>query len=319
MNLLVTGGSGFIGSNFIRTVINKPQITKLVNMDCMTYAANPKNLEDINNHPKYIHRQGDIRFMNAVHDTFYAHNISHVIHFAAESHVDNSIQGPKVFVETNVMGTFNLLECAKKYNIKRFHHVSTDEVYGELGKTGKFKPTSPYDPKNPYSATKAASDFLVRSYGNTFGLNYTLSNCSNNYGPRQDEEKFIPVVIKSLLFEEKIPVYGGGRNIRDWIYVKDHCEAVWKIFTRGKRGETYLVGANNEKTNLQIVKAICKEFGVNPKDSIKFVQDRAGHDFRYAIDASKLEKELNWKPKKDFTKGLKETVKWYKELWADEL
>jgi len=319
MNLLVTGGSGFIGSNFIRTVINKPQISKLVNLDCLTYAADPENLRDVEAHPKYIHRQGDIRFMASVHDAFYAHNISHVVHFAAESHVDNSIEGPKVFVETNVIGTFNLLECAKKFQVKRFHHVSTDEVYGELGKTGKFKPTSPYDPKNPYSATKAGADFLVRAYGHTFGLNYTLSNCSNNYGPRQDKEKFIPVVIRSLLLGDKVPVYGSGDNIRDWIYVDDHCKAVWKIFTRGKSEETYLVGANNEKTNLQIIEAICKELSLNPKDSIKFVKDRAGHDFRYAIDASKIEQKLGWKPQKDFQQGLKETVKWYKKKLKNEL
>ena len=315
MNLLVTGGSGFIGSNFVRAVINKPQITKLVNLDCMTYAADPENLKDIESNPKYIHRQGDIRFMNAVNDAFYAHDITHVIHFAAESHVDNSINGPKAFVETNIIGTFNLLECARKYNTKRFHHISTDEVYGQLGKTGKFKSTTAYNPQNPYSATKASSDFLVRSYGHTFGLNYTLSNCSNNYGPRQNEEKFIPVVIKSLLNGDKIPVYGTGSNVRDWIHVKDHCDAVWKIFTRGKRGETYLVGANNERTNLQIVQTICEEMNLNPKDHIKYVNDRAGHDFRYAIDASKIQKELGWKPKKDFNKGIKETIEWYKKKY----
>ena len=319
MNLLVTGGSGFIGSNFIRSIINKPQISKLINLDCLTYAADEENLKDLKRHPKYIHRQGDIRFLRSVQDAFYAHDVSHVIHFAAESHVDNSINGPRIFVETNVVGTLNLLECARKYDIKRFHHVSTDEVYGELGKKGKFKPTSPYDPKNPYSATKAGADFLVRSYGHTFGLNYTLSNCSNNYGPRQNKEKFIPVVIKSLLLGDKVPIYGQGDNIRDWIHVNDHCNAVWKIFTRGKKGETYLVGANNEKTNLQIVEAICAELKLDPKKSIKFVADRAGHDFRYAIDASKLEKELKWKPKRDFKQGIKETVKWYKEKLRDEL
>jgi len=315
MNLLVTGGSGFIGSNFIRSIINKPQISKLVNLDCMTYAADEGNLKDIESNNKYIHRSGDIRFIKAVNDAFYAHNITHVIHFAAESHVDNSINGPRTFVETNIIGTFNLLECAKKYNTKRFHHISTDEVYGQLGKTGKFKPTTPYNPQNPYSATKASSDFLVRSYGHTFGLNYTLSNCSNNYGPRQNREKFIPVVIESLLNKDKVPVYGNGKNVRDWIHVKDHCDAVWKIFTRGKRGQTYLVGSNNEKTNLQVVETICKEIGLNPKDYIKFVQDRAGHDFRYAIDASKVKNELGWKPKKDFNKGIKETIEWYKKKY----
>ena len=315
MNLLVTGGSGFIGSNFIRSIINKPQISKLVNLDCMTYAADEENLKDIESHEKYIHRSGDIRFINAVNDAFYAHDITHVIHFAAESHVDNSIKGPRTFIETNIIGTFNLLECAKKYNTKRFHHISTDEVYGQLGKTGKFKSTTPYNPQNPYSATKASSDFLVRSYGHTFGLNYTLSNCSNNYGPRQNREKFIPVVIKSLLNGDKVPVYGSGKNIRDWIHVKDHCDAVWKIFTRGKREQTYLVGSDNEKTNLQVVEIICKEMGLNPKDHIKYVQDRMGHDFRYAIDASKIKNDLGWKPKKDFNKGIKETIEWYKKKY----
>jgi dTDP-glucose 4,6-dehydratase len=319
MNLLVTGGSGFIGSNFVKLVLNKPQVSKLVNLDCMTYAADPENLKDIENHPKYIHRQGDIRFMSSVYDTFYAHDITHVVHFAAESHVDNSIKGPKAFVDTNIIGTFNILECARKYNIKRLHHVSTDEVYGELGKKGKFKPSSPYDPKNPYSATKAAADFLVRAYGHTFGLNYTLSNCSNNYGPHQNVEKFMPVVIKSLLQGDRVPVYGKGDNIRDWIYVKDHCEAIWKIFTKGKNGETYLVGSDNEQTNLQIINLICDILGLDPKESIKFVKDRAGHDFRYAIDATKIKKELNWKPKKDFRKGLEDTIKWYKYKLRNEL
>jgi dTDP-glucose 4,6-dehydratase len=253
-----------------------------------------------------------------VHDAFYAHDITHVAHFAAETHVDNSIESPRAFIDTNIIGTFNLLECAKKFKVKRFHHISTDEVYGQLGKTGKFSPLSPYDPQNPYSATKASSDFLVRSYGHTFGVNYTISNCSNNYGPFQNEEKFIPVVIKSLLSGDKVPVYGKGDNVRDWIYVNDHAQAVWKILTRGKRGETYLVGANNEKTNLQIIKDICGILNLNPKESIEFVKDRAGHDFRYAIDASKTKKELKWVPKKSFENGLKETIKWYTKKLKEE-
>ena len=319
MNLLVTGGCGFIGSNFIKLVLNNKRINKLVNVDSLTYAADKANLSDIENDPKYIFRQSDISNYSDIYDAFYAHDITHVVHFAAETHVDNSIEGPRAFVDTNVVGTFNLLECAKKFSVKRFHHVSTDEVYGELGKKGKFKPDSPYDPQNPYSATKAASDFLVRSYGHTFGVNYTISNCSNNYGPHQNFEKFIPVVIKSLLRGDKVPVYGKGDNIRDWIHVGDHGRAVWKILTQGKKGETYLVGANNEKTNLQIVKAICKLLNLNPEESISFVKDRAGHDFRYAIDASKTTKELNWNPKKDFETGLKETIEWYTKNLNEEL
>lgn len=319
MNLLVTGGYGFIGSNFIDLVIEKNRINKLVNVDCLTYAADKNNLKHLENHPKYIFNQTNISDYSSLYDSFYIHDITHVVHFAAETHVDNAIEGPKAFVNTNVVGTFNLLECAKKFAIKRFHHVSTDEVYGELGKTGKFKPNSPYDPKNPYSATKAASDFLVRSYGHTFGVNYTISNCSNNYGPHQNSEKFMPVVIKSLLRGDRVPIYGKGDNIRDWIHVKDHGRAIWKILTQGKKSETYLVGANNEKTNLQIVKAICKLLNLNPEESIEFVKDRAGHDFRYAIDASKITKELNWNPKKDFETGLKETIEWYTKNLKDEL
>ena len=319
MNLLVTGGCGFIGSNFIKLVLKERRVSKLVNIDCLTYAADKNNLKDIENNPKYIFRHSDISDYSAVYDAFYTHDITHVAHFAAETHVDNSIEGPRAFVDTNVVGSFNLLECARKFNTKRFHHVSTDEVYGELGKTGKFKPDSPYDPKNPYSATKAASDFLVRSYGHTFGVNYTISNCSNNYGPHQNSEKFMPVVIKSLLRGDKVPIYGKGNNIRDWIHVTDHGRAIWKILTQGKNGETYLVGANNEKTNLQIVEAICKLLNLNLEKSIEFVADRAGHDFRYAIDASKVTRELNWHPKKDFETGLKETIEWYTKTPKDEL
>ena len=318
MNLLVTGGYGFIGSNFIKLIIGKNRVNKLVNIDSLTYAADKRSLKEIEGDPKYVFRHSDIKDYSDVYDAFYAHDITHVAHFAAETHVDNSIEGPKAFVDTNIIGTFNLLEGARKFKTKRFHHVSTDEVYGELGKTGKFKPDSPYDPKNPYSATKAASDFLVRSYGNTFGVNYTISNCSNNYGPHQNSEKFIPVVIKSLLRGDKVPVYGKGENIRDWIHVKDHGRAIWKILTQGKNGETYLVGANNEKTNLQIVKAICKLLNLNPEESISFVTDRAGHDFRYAIDASKTTTELNWNPKKNFEAGLKETIEWYTKNQIEE-
>jgi len=317
MNLLVTGGCGFIGSNFIHEVINKKKICKLVNVDCLTYASDKNNVRELESHPKYIFNKVDIADERALKDTFYKHDITHVVHFAAETHVDNSITGPFPFLKTNVIGTFNLLELSRKYNIERFHHVSTDEVYGALGKTGKFKPSTPYDPKNTYSATKASSDMLVRSHGHTFDVPFTISNCSNNYGPHQNYEKFIPVVINSILEEKKIPVYGSGKNIRDWIYVKDHCKAIWTIFTKGKSGETYLVGTSNEKTNIEIIYEICEALNVNPKDHISFVKDRKGHDFRYAIDATKLKRNLGWKPKMDFKKGIKKTVKWYEKKFED--
>jgi dTDP-glucose 4,6-dehydratase len=262
---------------------------------------------------KYILNKVDLADYKNVKDVFYKHDITHVVHFAAESHVDNSIAGPLPFIKTNIVGTFNLLECARDLGVKRFHHVSTDEVYGELGKTGKFKPNSPYDPKNPYSATKASSDMLVRAYGHTYGLPYTISNCSNNYGPRQHKEKFLPVVINSLLRGDKIPVYGKGNNIRDWIYVKDHCEAIWKTLLKGKLGRTYLVGSNCEKTNLQIIHEVCSIMMVDPKSVISFVEDRKGHDFRYAIDSTRIKRELGWKPKVNLKSGLMKTIEFYQE------
>jgi len=312
MNLLVTGGCGFIGSNFIHYVIKKNCIKKLINFDCLSYAADLDNVHEIEKNPKYALVKGDLKNFSHIFDAIYKNDISHVVHLAAETHVDNSIMAPDVFIESNIVGTFNLLKVARDLNLKRLHHVSTDEVYGELKEKGKFKETTPYDPRNPYAASKASADFLVRSYVNTYNLPATISNCSNNYGPRQHKEKLIPTIINSVLNGNKVPVYGKGLNIRDWIYVEDHCRALWKILKKGKIGETYNVGADNEKKNIDIVKTICKVLNTSPKEHIEYVEDRAGHDFRYAIDNSKIKEELKWYPKHNFKKAIKKTVKWYK-------
>jgi dTDP-glucose 4,6-dehydratase len=312
MNLLVTGGCGFIGSNFIDHIIEKKQIYRLVNVDCLSYAGSLDNTKKFKNHPKYLFEKYNLSNYPQVYDTFYKYDITHVVHLAAETHVDNSISDADAFLEANVLGTHNLLKAALKFKIERFHHVSTDEVYGHLEKGDKkFSESTPYDPRNPYSASKAASDFLVRSYFHTHGLPVTISNCSNNYGPNQHKEKFIPTVIDSLLHEALIPVYGKGDNIRDWIYVKDHCKAIWKILTKGKTGETYLVGAECEKTNLEIIYIICKILGKDPNEHISFVKDRLGHDFRYAINNCKIFKNLKWKSSTSLEKGLRKTIKHY--------
>jgi len=312
MRLLVTGGAGFIGSNFIKYVLDtQDSIESLLNVDCLTYASNEKNCEEFKSNPKYSFRHLDITRGPQVNDAFRRYSPTHVVHFAAESHVDNSIKNPSIFLETNVMGTSNLLRAALQYKVGRFHHISTDEVYGSLGDKGKFKETTPYDPKNPYSASKAASDHLVRAFGHTFGLPYTISNCSNNYGPNQHKEKFIPTILRNLVAGNKIPVYGQGTNVRDWIYVEDHCSAVWKILKEGKEGETYNVGSNCEKTNLEVIEAICEVMNLEPSSCIEFVKDRAGHDFRYAINASKIRSKLSWKPLHTFRKGLVKTISHY--------
>ncbi len=312
MRLLVTGGAGFIGSNFIKYVLDtQDSIESLLNVDCLTYASNEKNCEQFKSNPKYSFRHLDITRGPQVNDAFRRYSPTHVVHFAAESHVDNSIKNPSIFLETNVMGTSNLLRAALQYKVGRFHHISTDEVYGSLGDKGKFKETTPYDPKNPYSASKAASDHLVRAFGHTFGLPYTISNCSNNYGPNQHKEKFIPTILRNLVAGNKIPVYGQGTNVRDWIYVEDHCSAVWKILKEGKEGETYNVGSNCEKTNLEVIEAICEVMNLEPSSCIEFVKDRAGHDFRYAINASKIRSKLSWKPLHTFRKGLVKTISHY--------
>jgi dTDP-glucose 4,6-dehydratase len=332
LNLLITGGAGFIGSNVIHHAIEKPEISKLINLDCLTYAGHLENLEKVSRHPKYFFEKVDLRDKAAVLRVVEKHEITHVMHLAAESHVDRSISGPDDFIQTNVIGTFNLLEAVRANWEKRkaeggrrkiefrFHHVSTDEVFGSLGSTGFFTETTPYSPNSPYSASKAASDMLVRAYHHTYGLPAVITNCSNNYGPFQFPEKLIPVVIQSVLARKPIPVYGDGMNVRDWLYVRDHAEALWTVLTRGKTGETYNIGGHNEWANLKIVELICDladelkpELGGNSRKLISFVKDRPGHDRRYAIDAGKIQRELGWTPAHKFEDGIRETVEWYIE------
>jgi dTDP-glucose 4,6-dehydratase len=328
MNLLVTGGAGFIGSNLLHHITERPELERLVNLDCLTYAGHLLNLESVSKHPKYIFEKVDLRDKPAVVEVVQHHSITHVMHLAAESHVDRSITGPADFIHTNVVGTFNLLEACRAqwlspssrntHHASRFHHVSTDEVYGSLGATGHFTETTPYSPNSPYSATKAASDMLVRAYHHTYGLPVVITNCSNNYGPYQFPEKLIPVVIQSVLGRKPVPVYGDGLNVRDWLYVRDHAEALWVVLTRGRTGETYNIGGHNEWANLRIVELICDyideiapQLGGNSRKLITFVKDRPGHDRRYAIDASKIKRELAWVPAHKFEQGLRETVRWY--------
>ncbi|MBE6443054.1 MAG: dTDP-glucose 4,6-dehydratase [Alphaproteobacteria bacterium] len=329
--ILITGGAGFIGSNFVPYFCAKYPEYNVINLDKLTYAGNLDNLKECDNMSNYRFVQGDICDENLIEQLFTENDIQGVIHFAAESHVDNSIKGPRAFINTNIVGTFNLLEAARKhwmeapnkfksgYENCRFHHISTDEVYGTLGNDGMFEETTPYAPNSPYSASKASSDFLVRAYHHTFGMNVTTSNCSNNYGPKQHHEKLIPHIISKALAEQALPVYGKGLNIRDWLYVLDHCKAIDLIYHNGKSGETYNVGGRNERNNITIVKTICallderrpRSNGQKYEDLISFVQDRAGHDFRYAIDATKLETELGWKAEETFDTGIVKTVEWY--------
>ncbi len=335
MNLLITGGAGFIGSNVIHHVIDRPEVTRLVNLDCLTYAGHLENLEKVSRHPKYVFEKVDLRDKDAVLNVVKRHGITHVMHLAAESHVDRSITGPGDFIHTNVVGTFNLLEACrddwekrkaesgKRKDAFRFHHVSTDEVYGSLGATGFFTEATPYAPNSPYSASKAASDMLVRAYHHTYGLPTVITNCSNNYGPFQFPEKLIPVVIQSVLARKPVPVYGDGMNVRDWLYVRDHAEALWVALTRGRDGETYNIGGHNEWANLRIVELICDiidelapKLGGHSHKLITSVKDRLGHDRRYAIDAAKIKKELGWTPAHKFEQGIRETVQWYLENQA---
>ncbi len=329
--ILVTGGAGFIGSNFVPYFCEKYPEYKIINLDKLTYAGNLNNVKECENMPNYKFVQGDICDAEFIEDLFAKNDIRGVIHFAAESHVDNSISGPRAFINTNILGTFNLLEAARKlwmsapnqyksgYEDCRFHHISTDEVYGTLGDEGMFEETTPYAPNSPYSASKASSDFLVRAFHHTFGMNVTTSNCSNNYGPKQHNEKLIPKIISNCLNEKPLPIYGKGENIRDWLYVLDHCKAIDLIYHTGKAGETYNVGGRNERNNITIVKTICaildakrpRNNGQKYEELITYVQDRAGHDFRYAIDATKLETELGWKADENFDTGIVKTVEWY--------
>jgi dTDP-glucose 4,6-dehydratase len=330
--ILVTGGCGFIGTNFIRFLLEKKGFDgKIVNVDVLTYAANPGNLEDlVERYPgQYFFHRVDICDSTALREVFEAYPIELVCHFAAESHVDRSIKNPRSFLETNVMGTFELLEMARRYNVARFHHVSTDEVYGSLGPSGAFSEESPYRPNSPYAASKAASDHLVRAYHKTYGLEVTISNCSNNYGPYQFPEKLIPLMILRGLNWEPLPVYGDGRHVRDWIHVEDHCEAIWLIVNEGKAGETYNVGARGEMENIELVGLICDILdemvpppkGKRRRDLITFVEDRPGHDRRYAINATKITEELHWRPRRTLEEGLRETIKWYLEnpQWVSQV
>ncbi|MDB6053257.1 MAG: dTDP-glucose 4,6-dehydratase [Verrucomicrobiales bacterium] len=333
MKLLVTGGAGFIGSNLIRHIIHKDEIELLVNLDVLTYAGHLENLLDLSHLPKYRFEKVDIRDKNGVVNLFEKYRFTHVLHLAAESHVDRSITGPASFIETNIVGTFNLLEAARaswgaNTGSCRFHHVSTDEVYGSLGATGYFTEETPYAPNSPYSASKASSDFLVRSYFHTYGLPVVTTNCSNNYGPFQFPEKLIPVIIHNLRLRKPLPVYGDGMNVRDWLYVTDHASALWTVLTRGRLGETYNIGGNNEWPNIRIVELICDiidkvdpGLGGNSRSLITFVKDRPGHDKRYAIDSSKIQNELGWKPAHTFETGILETVSWYlkNQAWIDQV
>lgn len=324
MKLLITGGAGFIGSNLIQHVIDFPEVEKLVNLDVLTYAGHLENLASVSRHPKYVFEKVDLRDKAAVVRVVEQHGITHVMHLAAESHVDRSITGPGDFISTNIVGTFNLLEACRGFwsrntqHATRFHHVSTDEVYGSLGATGLFTETTPYAPNSPYSASKASSDMLVRAYHHTYGLNTVITNCSNNYGPFQFPEKLIPVVIQSVLARKSIPVYGDGMNVRDWLYVRDHAAALWLVLTKGATGETYNIGGHNEWANIHIVQLICDtvdefapQLGGNSRQLITFVKDRLGHDRRYAIDASKIQRELGWTPAYKFEGGIRETIRWY--------
>ena len=356
--LLITGGAGFIGSNFIPFFLKEHPDTRIVNLDLLTYAGSLENLSEVESHPNYCFVEGDIRDRTLIEHIFKQYNISGVIHFAAESHVDNSIKNPNLFIETNINGTFTLLDVAYMYwmdgpfkykdkyfhkpqtkhqklltddNIPRFHHISTDEVYGTLSNDPNdlFTEKTPYAPNSPYSASKAASNMLVRSYHHTYGMNTVITNCSNNYGPKQDDEKLIPTIIRKALAGEPIPIYGDGKNIRDWIYVLDHCRGVNLVFHYGKPGETYNIGGQNEHTNLQIANTICKlldkKYPVDTnkkitndkvqsyKDLIIFVEDRPGHDRRYAIDTTKIKTQLGWNAEEGFENAIIQTIEWYKE------
>ncbi len=308
MKLLVTGGAGFIGSCFVRHILNKYKDYEVINLDALTYAGNIENLDDVKNNSNYKFVHGNICDKKLVREL--VNEVDAVINFAAESHVDRSITGPEIFIETNVQGTLNLLQASKEANIQRFLQVSTDEVYGTLGKDGYFYETTPLAPNSPYSASKAGADLLVRAYYETYKMPVLNTRCSNNYGPYQYPEKLIPFFISKLLRNEKVPVYGDGLNVRDWLYVYDHCSAIDTVLHKGRVGEVYNIGGHNEKTNLEITKIILEAMGKD-ESSIEYVQDRLGHDRRYAIDNHKIQTELGWQPSLTFEEGIKLTIDWY--------
>ena len=334
---IVTGGSGFIGTNFIRFMLNNGFAERIINLDKFTYAGNPQNLLEYDNDKRYAFAQGDICDQELVQELFILHKPDVVVNFAAESHVDRSIDGPSDFIRTNISGTYTLLQKSLRYYQSltkedqksfRFHHISTDEVFGSLDNNGIFTEETPYDPSSPYSASKASSDHLVRAWHRTYGLPIIISNCSNNYGPYQFPEKLIPLMILNCLQEKPLPVYGTGENIRDWLFVDDHCDAIHTIIEKGEIGETYNVGGNNEIKNINIVKIICNLLdNIRPSENLKsyqelitFVKDRPGHDLRYAIDSSKLQNKLGWSPKETFETGIRKTIEWYLEnitWWQD--
>lgn len=325
--ILITGGSGFIGSNFIRYLLGQRPGYKIVNLDKLTYAGSNENLTGLENNGRYRFVQGDILDRRLLEELFSETPFDGVIHFAAESHVDNSIYGPEAFVQTNVVGTFSLLETARKFwkpalgrsTTERFLHISTDEVFGSLDSEGYFDETSRYAPNSPYSASKASSDLWVRSYVKTYGLNAVITNCSNNYGPCQHSEKLIPTVIRAALNGDAIPIYGTGANVRDWLFVRDHCEALLEVFEHANQGDQYVIGGGNERSNLELVRLICSildrlnplEKGKSYTDQIRLVADRPGHDHRYAVDCSRIKEKLGWQPRTPFDEGLQETVQWY--------
>ncbi len=329
-SLLVTGCAGFIGSNFVPYYLEQYPDDHIINLDLLTYAGNLDNLKEIADHKRYTFVEGDICDRALLERLFAEHDIRGVIHFAAESHVDNSIKNPGVFVQTNVIGTFTLIDVAYKYwmeksflfkpgyEVCRFHHISTDEVYGTLGETGLFTEATAYAPNSPYSASKAGSDLIVRSYFHTYGMNTVITNCSNNYGPKQHNEKLIPTIIRKAIGNEAIPIYGDGKNIRDWLYVLDHCKGIALVYHKGKVGEVYNIGGRNERNNNYIADKVCEILDTlrpkaqgSYKEQLQYVEDRAGHDRRYAIDATKIESELGWKADENFETGIVKTVEWY--------
>lgn len=335
-SILITGGAGFIGSNFINYMVTKYPTYKIINLDKLTYAGSLDNLTDIEMKDNYLFVKGDIANIDLLNNLFKTYFITDVIHLAAESHVDRSIQDAASFVTTNVFGTFNLLQVAKtnwekNSNLKkhRFHHISTDEVYGSLDNEGMFSEETPYDPRNPYSATKASSNMLVKSFGYTYGMDFVISSCSNNFGPKQHKEKLIPTIIRQALLNKPIPIYGDGQNIRDWIYVDDHCNALDIIFHHGKTMNTYNVGGRTEKTNIEIALKVCDKLErILPlknrqirqyRDLINYTEDRLGHDRRYAVNDNKIRESLGWSQKTDFDTGLKKTIDWYVNQWKKTL